>query len=122
MVQMRVVQDRESRKAEEIGPDVLVRGGITELEDREIVRFERVEPDEIMRRARARGNWRASAGNGCGVVDEDIDPMLGGKRGNELGAVDSDAGAGGRHRTEPGEARHGFHCSGERRSGRPCNG
>ncbi len=48
MLQMSVVQDRQARKAEQVGPQEVVRGRISELENGQIKRSKAMRPGKIM--------------------------------------------------------------------------
>ena len=54
LMQLRVVQNDQAGEMEEVGPHVVVTGGVSELEDSEIVRLPAMLPDEIMRAEFAR--------------------------------------------------------------------
>ena len=51
LMKLGVVQDDEARVMEEVRPHVVVTGGVSELEDGEIVRLPAMLPHEIMRAA-----------------------------------------------------------------------
>ena len=114
VVQMRVVQHREARPPEQIRPDELVRPGVADLIDRDVVLAEPRTPDEIVgavhpQLARRRRIGRRSPDDiDLGVVDEDVDAVTGGgEERDDLRRAAGDAARLRRPRREPRDAHLG---------------
>ena len=71
-LQVAVVDDDKSRVAGQVRPHVVMRGGIAELVDDEIVGVPRVPPDNVMRAERVRGTTRRMTAFGR-FVREQVD-------------------------------------------------
>jgi hypothetical protein len=109
VVQVRVVQDDQTRVLEEIGPREIVAACVAELIDDEVVRRLVVQPYEVVRRA----GWQpASLGRRDlgGARDEDVDCMRREQTREHIGRVVRDAAPDRRQGGEPGEPHRRMIC------------
>src|SRR5687767_2373081 len=98
MVEVGVVKHHKAGVAECIGPEKVVVRRVAHLVNRQVVGGLPATRYELMR-----GEMAGSA-SADGFIDEDVDIVTAAQGGDQVGAVEGDAGADGRHRAEPGEA------------------
>ena len=94
LVHLRVMQHEQAGVAKQIRPHEIVRGGVPQLVDDEIVGLAPVAPDEVMTARRDRGR----------------SPQPRRQQRDQLGRVGGDAGSIRRHGAEPGNP-HDLHCA-----------